>query len=77
MTISIAARHKAPSIEGKLLDPLQAHDYRVQIADNVGLIRIQHIGVSGEVLSYQTLDAEEAYRLAHEILRGYDRLEGL
>ena len=77
MTISIASRTKAPSIEGQLIDPIQAQDYRVQIADNIGQIRIQHISVTGEVLSYQTLDADEAYKLAHEILKGYDRLEGL
>jgi hypothetical protein len=78
MTVtSIAARSVAPSIEGRLLDPKQAQDYRVRVADNVGQIQIQHINVAGELISYQTLDADEAYRFAMQILKGYDRLEGL
>lgn len=77
MTISIAARTRAPQLEGRLLDPTEASDYRLDAAPNTGQIRIQHIGISGEVLSYQVLDADEAYQLAHEILKGYDRLEGL
>jgi len=77
MTISIAARHNVPSIEGQLLDPKEASDYRVQVADNIGQLRIQHINVAGEVISFQTLDPDEAYRFATAILKGYDRLEGL
>lgn len=77
MTISIATRSVAPSIEGTLLDPKQAQDYRVRVADNTGQMMIQHINVAGEVISFQTLDADEAYRFATQILKGYDRLEGL
>lgn len=77
MTVSIAARSRATSIEGRLIDPTEALDYRVQVADSIGQLRIQHIGASGEVLSFQTLDPDEAYKFATEILKGYDRLENL
>lgn len=50
------------------------YDIAVSVSDNE--MRIQHCNDLG-VISYLVLDAAGAYELAHRILRGYDKLEGL
>lgn len=58
------------------VDPKAADDYAVRINRDERRLRLQHSNSDG-VISYHDLNPDEAYKLAQDILRGYDQLEGL
>jgi hypothetical protein len=55
---------------------VEADRYSIDANINEGLMRISFLNEDG-VLSTMTTDSDGAYHLAHQILRGYDKLEGL
>lgn len=59
-----------------VIDDKAADDYTVQVDRNSGLVRILH-RCGPDVLSYQVLPSEDAYKMAQKILSAYDQLEGI
>jgi hypothetical protein len=58
-------------------EPLQLLGYRVEINDDRPLMRIMFHTKTEKDVAYMVLDASDGYELAHKILRGYDKLEGI
>jgi hypothetical protein len=55
---------------------VEADRYSIDANIDEGLMRISFLNEEG-VLSTMTTNSDGAYAFAHQVLRGYDKLEGL
>lgn len=74
---SMSISPKAAQRSDITIDEKAADDYAVQINRTTGQVRVAHRSAAHGLISYQDLDADEAYAFAQAILRGYDQLEGI